>query len=67
MHATEARNKEFKGQPLRDLIGLSTSQAFLQGTVRTLLGYKSLSLGYNDFLFPMKLSLFVLVTFFLYD
>lgn len=38
MHATEARNKEFKGQPWRDLIGLSTSQAFLQGTVRTLLG-----------------------------
>lgn len=42
MNATEARNKEFKGQPLGDFIGLRTSQAFLQGTVGTLLDQKSL-------------------------
>lgn len=42
MHVTEARNKKFKGQPWGDLIGLSTSQAFLQGTVGTLLDQKSL-------------------------
>jgi len=29
MYAIEARNEEFKGEPWGDLIGLSTSQAFL--------------------------------------
>lgn len=33
MYATEARNKEFKGKQWGDLIDLSTSQTFLQGTV----------------------------------